>query len=61
LYLKGISGNDFTEALSDILGQDAIGLSSSSIMRLKVGWQQEYEEWNSRDLGDKRYVYFWAR
>lgn len=60
LYLKGISGNDFTDALSDILGHDAIGLSSSSIMRLKEGWHQEYEEWNSRDLVDKRYVYFWA-
>lgn len=60
LYLKGISGNDFTDALSGILGHDAMGLSSNSIMRLKEGWQQEYEEWNSRDMGDKRYVYFWA-
>ena len=60
LYLKGISGNSFSDALSDILGPDAIGLSSSSIMRLKEGWQQEYEDWNKRELGEKRYVYFWA-
>jgi len=60
LYLKGISGNDFSAALSDILGHDAIGLSSSSIMRLKECWQGEYEDWNNRDLSGKRYVYFWA-
>ena len=60
LYLKGISGNDFKEALSAILGPGAVGLSPSSIMRLKEGWQQEYEQWSCRDLGNKRYVYFWA-
>ena len=60
LYLKGISGNAFTDALSSILGKDAIGLSSSSIMRLKECWLKEYNEWAGRDLSGKKYVYFWA-
>ena len=60
LYLKGISGNDFKQALSAILGPGAVGLSPSSIMRLKEGWQREYDQWCCRDLGGKRYVYFWA-
>jgi putative transposase len=35
LYLKGVSTNDFPEALSAILGESARGLSASSIVRLK--------------------------
>ena len=35
LYLKGLSGNVFTDALSDLLGDEASGLSSSSISALK--------------------------
>jgi len=60
LYLKGISTGDFSEALSSILGPGAAGLSATNIVRLKEGWTTEYETWSSRDLSDKRYVYWWA-
>ena len=60
LYLKGISTGDFQEALEAILGEGAAGLSPANIVRLKEGWEQEYEEWSKRDLTGKRYVYFWA-
>ena len=60
LYLKGISTGDFSEALAAILGPNAAGLSSTNIVRLKAGWEKEFEVWSQRDLGGKRYVYFWA-
>ena len=60
LYLKGVSTNDFPEALQAILGEDAAGLSPSTISRLKIVWQDEYEEWNGRSLEGKRYLYWWV-
>jgi len=60
LYLKGISTNDFTEALSALVGKDAPGLSASTISRLKSIWQEDLEQWQKRDLSHKRYVYIWA-
>ena len=60
LYLKGISTNDFPEALQSLLGTDAKGLSASTITRLKSGWEEEYSEWSKRSLAGKRYVYMWA-
>jgi putative transposase len=39
LYLHGLSTGDFGPALRDLLGEDASGLSSSSIQRLTEGWQ----------------------
>jgi transposase-like protein len=60
LYLKGVSTNDFPEALASILGEGARGLSASTIVRLKESWEKEYEAWQKRDLTGKRYVYFWA-
>jgi len=60
LYLKGISTGDFSEALEAILGPNATGLSSANIVRLKEGWQKDYETWSARDLSGKRYVYWWA-
>jgi transposase-like protein len=60
LYLKGISTNDFPETLCAILGENAAGLSASTISRLKDIWQREHEEWAARDLTGKRYVYWWA-
>jgi len=60
LYLKGISTGDFSEALESILGPNATGLSSANIVRLKEGWQKDYETWAARDLSGKRYVYWWA-
>jgi putative transposase len=60
LYLKGISTNDFPEALGAILGENAAGLSASTVSRLKDVWQSEHEQWAGRDLKGKRYVYWWA-
>ena len=60
LYLKGISTNDFTSALTSILGEGASGLSSTNIVRLKKTWEKDYDDWRTRDLSDKKYVYFWA-
>lgn len=60
LYLKGISTGDFPEALGDLLGADARGLSPTNIVRFKKVWEKEYLDWQKRDLSDKRYVYVWA-
>lgn len=60
LYLKGISTNDFPEALQSLLGAGAKGLSASTITRLKSVWEDEYAEWSKRSLTGKRYVYLWA-
>jgi putative transposase len=60
LYLKGISTGDFTEALTAILGEKASGLSPTNVVRLKAGWEQDYQAWCRRDLSQKRYVYWWA-
>ena len=60
LYLKGVSTGDFTDALAALLGKDAPGLSAATISRLKTVWQDEYKQWQQRDLSNKRYVYFWA-
>ena len=60
LYLKGISTGDFEEALIALLGNDAGGLSASTISRLKEAWAEEHAHWTKRDLSTKRYVYFWV-
>jgi putative transposase len=60
LYLKGISSNDFVEALKPLVGDEAKNLSPGVISRLKVAWEDEYQAWRKRDLSGKRYVYFWA-
>jgi transposase-like protein len=60
LYLRGVSTGDFGEALSALLGPNAAGLSPTNIVRLKEGWQEEFQQWEKRDLSQKRYVYWWA-
>ena len=60
LYLKGISTNDFPEALQALLGADTKGLSASTITRLKSVWEGEYADWSKRSMSGKRYVYLWA-
>ena len=60
LYLKGVSTNDFSEALSALVGKEAPGLSAPTISRLKAIWKQDLERWQKRDLSLKRYVYIWA-
>jgi putative transposase len=60
LYLQGISANKFPAALEAIVGKDAKGFSSSTILRLKEAWTKEYESWAKRSLKEKEYVYVWA-
>jgi len=60
LYLKGVSTGDFSEALTSILGEKATGLSAANIVRLKQGWERDYEAWSARSLEGKRYAYWWA-
>ncbi len=57
LYLKGVSTGDFSEALTSILGEKAAGLSAANIVRLKQGWERDYEAWSARSLEGKRYAY----
>lgn len=42
LYLHGLSTGDFGRALRDLLGEDASGLSTSSIARLTEQWQADH-------------------
>ena len=60
LYLKGVSTGDFSDALTALVGKDAPGLSAPTISRLKAVWQQEFQQWQKRNLSEKHYVYFWA-
>jgi transposase-like protein len=60
LYLKGVSTGDFAEALAALLGEEAGGLSASTVARLKEAWTEEHARWLKRDLKAKRYVYFWV-
>ncbi|MBK1635785.1 IS256 family transposase [Rhodovulum adriaticum] len=60
LYLKGLSTGDFTEALEALLGADAKGLSAKTVTRLKADWWTEYQAWEKRDLGTRRFLYIWA-
>jgi putative transposase len=60
LYLKGISTGDFSDALAALVGTDAPGFSAATVSRLKANWQQDFDQWQKRDLSGKRYVYFWV-
>ncbi len=44
LYLRGLSTGDFREALPILLGDDASGLSPTTITRLTAAWEGEYRE-----------------
>ena len=59
LYLKGISTGEMSDALIH-LGFDGSGLSATSVTRMTEVWQDEYDQWNQRDLTGKHYVYVWA-
>jgi transposase-like protein len=60
LYLRGLSTGDFRPALRELLGDDAAGLSSAAITRLTAAWQAEYDDWRTRSLADRDYVYVWV-
>jgi transposase-like protein len=57
LYLHGLSTGDFGPALRDLLGEDASGLSSSSIARLTEQWQADHAAFKARQQGFHRYAY----
>jgi putative transposase len=42
------------------IGTDAPGFSAATVSRLKANWQQDFDQWQKRDLSGKRYVYFWV-
>jgi transposase-like protein len=60
LYLRGLSTGDFKHALPILLGEDAAGLSATTIARLTCEWEEDYRRFRSRDLSEEVYVYVWA-
>jgi transposase-like protein len=60
LYLKGISTGDFSNAFEALLGPKAPGLSAATITRLVEQWQQDHQQWSSRDLSGRQFVYIWV-
>ena len=60
LYLKGVSTNDFDEALTALFGESVKGLSPTTISRLKRCWEAEYAEWREKDWRGHEFVYLWA-
>jgi putative transposase len=60
LYLRGLSTGDFRPALEGLLGEDASGLSPSTISRLTSEWQAEHEAFRTRRLGFARYAYLFV-
>jgi putative transposase len=57
LYLRGLSTGDFRPALEGLLGEDASGLSASTISRLTKQWEGEHERFRTRRLDFVRYAY----
>jgi transposase-like protein len=61
LYLRGLSTGDFQEALSALLGAEAVaGFSATTVTRLLQVWQEEYKAWRKRPLDATGYTYIWA-
>jgi hypothetical protein len=42
--------------LEPILGPNAAGLSAANVVRLKLGWEEEYEKWATRDQAPLSYA-----
>jgi transposase-like protein len=57
-YLRGLSTGDFGPGLRDLLGEDASGLSPSSIQRLTERWQAEHAMFGQRGRRFHRYAYW---
>src|SRR6266511_1968449 len=60
LYLRGLSTGDFRPALQQLLGEDAAGLSASTISRLCKDWEVEHERFRTRSLRFHRYAYWFV-
>ena len=60
LYLRGLSTGDFRPALEQLLGEDAAGLSPSTISRLCKDWEGEHERFRTRSLRFHKYAYWFV-
>jgi putative transposase len=60
LDLRGLSTGDFRAALPVLLGEEATGLSPTTITRLTATWDTEYQAWRTRNLAEHDYVYVWV-
>ena len=60
VYLRGLSTGDFRPALEDLLGEDASGLSPSTISRLCKEWEAHHERFRKRLLSFSRYCYLFV-
>jgi transposase-like protein len=60
LYLRGLSTGDFRPALEQLLGEDAAGLSPSTITRLCKDWEAEYQRFRERSLRFHQYAYWFV-
>src|SRR3954452_22614539 len=60
LYLRGLSTGDFRPALVQLLGEDAAGLSPSTISRLCKDWAAEHARFRERSLRFHRYAYLFV-
>jgi len=49
-----------SEALAVLVGQEATGLSASTVSRLKQVWAEQYSRWREARLDKERWVYIWA-
>ena len=57
LYLRGLSTGDFRPALEGLLGEDAAGLSPTTIARMCKEWEEHHARFSKRHLGFSRYAY----
>jgi putative transposase len=57
LYLRGLSTGDFRPALEGLLGEDAAGLSATTISRLCKEWEAHHDRFRKRLLSFNRYAY----
>jgi transposase-like protein len=60
LYLRGLSTGDFRPALEQLLGEDAAGLSASTISRLCSQWEAEHARLRARELRFHQYAYWFC-
>ena len=60
LYLRGLSTGDFRPALESLLGEDAAGLSPTTIARMCKEWEEHHDRFRKRHLGFSRYAYLFV-
>jgi putative transposase len=59
LYLRGLSTGDFRPALEGLLGEDAAGLSATTVSRLCKEWEAHHDRFRQRLLSFSRYAYLY--